>query len=178
MKQDIRDLFGNDDDNRKRLPDNHRQEFYEKLKASRPKRQSKIDRSYLFKVAAMVTLFIALAVALFVKTDRIKNNVVEIPIETEIQAIEKKYLASIDKEWNNFLTIAKDEVLIKRFDKKLKDLDRDYQVFSEQFQNDKSNVLVIEALVNNLQTRLKLLKDIQEHINILNQKTEQHDNHI
>ena len=68
--------------------------------------------------------------------------------------------------------------VIYDFKEKLTDLDNDYQEISRSFKNDSNNILVIESLVENLQTRLQLLKDIQVHINILNQKTEQNENTI
>ena len=78
-------------------------------------------------------------------------------------------------EWQNFLELAKDENLIQRYKSKLEDLDTDYRLISEQFKHDTNNILVIQDLVNNLQTRLQLLKDIQQHIILLNQKNEQHE---
>lgn len=176
MKQDIRDVFKNDDASRKALPDHHRQEFYEKLKASRPRRTSNLNTNYLFKVAAIVVLFVAFAVIMFKTTDTVTNKIVEeTPIETQIDALEKQYLASIDKEWQSFISIADDENLVKRYRNKLDDLDNDYKEISKQFKTDTNNILVIEALVENLQMRLQLLKDIQEHIKSLHQKNEHYE---
>lgn len=176
MKQDIRDLFNNEEASKKALPDHHRQEFYEKLKASRPRRTSKLNTNYLFKVAAIVVLFVAFAFFMFKTTDKVTNTIVEeTPIETQIDAIEKQYLASIDKEWQNFISITDDDNLVKRYREKLDGLDKDYQDISKQFKANSNNIAVIEALVENLQTRLQLLKDIQEHIKALHQKNEQYE---
>lgn len=176
MKQDIRNLFRDEDVesvdvSRKQLPDNHRQEFYDQLKASRPRRTSKINTSYLIKVAALITVFLALTITMFTTMDSTPNQIVETSsMETQIEAIEKEYLASIDQEWKRFLVVANDEKLVERYKEKLDDLDTDYKEISLQFKADNTNILVIEALVDNLKTRLQLLKDIQEHINVLNQK--------
>nr|WP_321222890.1 hypothetical protein [uncultured Psychroserpens sp.] len=181
MKQDIRDLFRDTDANLidtsgKQLPDNHRQEFYDQLKASRPRRESKLNTNYLIKIAAIITLFVALTVALFTTLDNTSKQIVEEPsIETQIERIEKEYLASIDLEWQRFLTVANDEKLVERYKDKLDDLTRDYKEISLQFKEDNNNISVIESLVENLQTRLQLLKDIQEHIKVLNQKNEQYE---
>lgn len=179
MKQDIRKLFSEAEPHeasRNQLPDNHRQEFYDHLKASRPRRESKLNTNYLIKIAAIITLFVALTVTLFVTVDNAPNQIVEEPsMETQIEVIEKKYLASIDVEWKRFLTVANDEKLIQRYKDKLDNLDTDYKEISKQFKADNNNILVIESLVENLQTRLQLLKDIQEHIYVLNQKTEHYE---
>ncbi|MEH6535638.1 MAG: hypothetical protein V7719_04550 [Psychroserpens sp.] len=170
MKQDIRDLFKDDEASGKQLPENHRQEFYDQLKASRPRRTSKLNTNYLFKVAVMVVLFMGLALIVFTTTDKVIEVIVESPIETQIDALEQQYLANIDEEWQNFISVANDEKLVNRYRDKLDDLDNDYQEVSKQFKADNNNILVIETLVDNLKTRLQLLKDIQEHINLLNQK--------
>ncbi|MCD2260000.1 hypothetical protein [Psychroserpens luteolus] len=177
MKQDIRDLFGKDEVSGKTLPDNHRQEFYDKLKASRPRRKSGFKRNYLLRIAAIAILFLAMTVVVLkTATTTVTNKVVEeSSIETQIEVIEKEYLASIDKEWQNFISLATDEKLVKRYKDKLDNLDKDYQEISKQFKADNNNILVIEALVDNLKTRLQLLKDIQQHIHLLNQKTEQYE---
>ena len=176
MKQDIRHLFRDDDASGKQLPDNHRQEFYGKLKASRPRRESKINTSYLIRVAALIVVFLGLTFTIFKTIDNRSTQIVESSsMETQIEAIEKEYLASIDVEWQNFLAVANDQRLVSRYKDKLDDLDADYKEISKQFKTDTNNIFVIESLVENLQTRLQLLKDIQEHINVLNQKTEQYE---
>ena len=100
------------------------------------------------------------------------------PIVAQIEAVEAKYLEDIEEEWENFVAIADDAILVERFRKKLNALDADYHDISIQFKQDSNNILVIESLVENLQTRLQLLKDIQNHIKILNQINEQHENTI
>jgi len=100
------------------------------------------------------------------------------PIVAQVEAVEAAYLKDIETEWQSFVAIADDAILVERFRKKLKDLDADYQDISLQFKDDSNNILVIEALVENLQTRLQILKDIQKHINILNQNNEHHEKSI
>ena len=134
MKQDIRDLFKDNKASGKQLPANHRQEFYDKLKASRPRRTFRLNANYVYKVAAIVVLFLAFTFMIFKTTDNVTNQIVEeTPIETQIDAIEQQYLASIDKEWHNFIRVANDEKLVKRYKEKLDGLDIDYQNISKQF---------------------------------------------
>lgn len=164
MTQDIRDLFKEEDRLEKQLPEGHRDEFYEKLKASKPK----LLVSWLWmKIAAV--LIIALTIGFLVVPSNL-YTVKESPIVAQIETIEAEYLANIETEWQSFIAIANDEFLIERFRKKLNELDADYKAISAEFKTDTNNILVIEALVDNLQTRLRILKDIQKHINILNQK--------
>jgi len=173
MKQDIRTLFTEEDD-LKPLPKNHRSEFADKLK-----KQSKPKQNPYTWLGAAGILIMALTIgfnALEMETKPEQNQVS--PIVAQVEAVEAKYLKNIESEWQSFVALTDDTVLVERFRKKLEDLDADYKAISLQFKADSSNILVIEALVDNLQTRLQILKDIQKHINILNQNNEQYENTI
>ena len=164
MKRDIRHLFKDEDPNLKTLPKQHRAEFLEKLK-----KQPKKKATSFFKLKIAVVLLIALALSYTVFYNTSKTVEVS-PIIAQVEAIEAEYLNNIETEWQNFIAITDDAVLVERFKNKLEDLDNDYKAISIQFKEDSNNILVIEALVENLQTRLTILKDIQKHIAILNQK--------
>jgi hypothetical protein len=170
MKRDIRDLFKEEDD-LKTLPKNHRTEFLEKLK-NKPKKNTSFP---WLKIAAV--LLIALTVGFSIFYNKPEDNKVS-PMIAQIEAVEAEYLANIEAEWKSFVAIAKDEVLVKRFRKKLDELDNDYQDISLQFKEDSDNILAVEALIDNLQNRLQILKDIQKHIKILNQNNEHNENII
>lgn len=171
MKQDIRDLF-KEEDSLKSLPKNHRTEFLEKLQRQPSKKKTSF--SWL-RIAAVLLVALTIGFSIFYS----KPDTEEVsPMVAQIEAVEAEYLQNIEIEWQNFLAIAEDEVLVERFRKKLDELDADYQDISIQFKEDSNNILVIEALVDNLQTRLQILKDIQKHIKILNQKNEQHESTI
>lgn len=170
MKRDIRELF-KDNEAQTALPKNHRAEFLEKLQ-QQPKPATNYKHWLRIAVVAVIALGIGFGV-LYKSPIENQNTMV-----AQIQAIEAQYLQDIDTEWHNFVALTKDDVLVARYKKRLDALDADYQDISAQFQNDTNNILVIEALVENLQTRLQLLKDIQEHINILNQNNEQYETSI
>jgi len=170
MKRDIRDLFEEDD--LKTLPDNHRTEFLEKLNKQPKKKRASFP---WLKMAAALLVALIVGFSMFY-TKSTNENVSS--IIAQIEAVEAEYLEDIEKEWENFVTIADDEILVARFKKRLDELDNDYQEIATQFKEDSNNILVIESLVENLQTRLQILKDIQEHIKILNQKNGQYENTI
>ena len=171
MKRDIRDLFKEEDDF-KSLPFNHRTEFLERLKKQPMKKSA---NSLWLKIAAVLLISLTVGLSIFYDT----SDETEVsPIVAQIELVEAEYLKNIETEWRNFIAIAEDELLVERFRKKLKELDADYQEISLQFKEDSNNILVIEVLVDNLQNRLQILKDIQKHIKILNQNNEQHENTI
>jgi hypothetical protein len=171
MKQDIRDLFKTEDD-LKALPENHRTEFLEKLK-TQPKK--KFTSFSWLKIAAISVIALTVGYSIFMNEP---EPVLVSPMIAQIEAVEAEYLKNIEAEWENFVAIAEDEILVARFKKKLEDLDKDYKEISIRFKEDANNLLVIESLVDNLQTRLQILQDIQKHIKILNQKNEHYENTI
>lgn len=165
MKRDIRDLFKENEDLRY-LPKQHREDFIQKLKSNSKKK--KIDTFWL-KIAAVIIIAITVGFSIFYTQP---NESQASKLIAQIDEVEKTYLKDIETEWQSFKKIANDEHLVMRFEKKLDELDADYQVISFQFKKDTSNIIIIEALIENLQTRLELLKNIQRHIKILNQKNE------
>jgi hypothetical protein len=174
MKRDIRELFEKEDlEATQSLAKNHRKEFLQKLESEASNKSLK-PKNLILKIAAI--FIIALMVGYFVIN---KDEAEEIsPLVAQIEAVEMEYLESIQAEWINFIKLTDDENLVKRYEKRLNDLDYDYQETSENFKKDPNNILVVESLITNLQTRLQLLKDIQKHIKILNQKNEHENNYF
>ncbi|MBC2845972.1 hypothetical protein [Winogradskyella flava] len=170
MKKDIRDLF-KEEEELKILPKKHRAEFLDKLR-----KNSKKKSNTFFRLGIVAVAIIALTVGFNIFYSEPVEEIS--PMIAQIEAVEAEYLADIETEWENFITIADDEILISRFKRRLEELDNDYQDIAVLFKNDSNNIAVVESLIENLQTRLQLLKDIQEHIKILNQNNEQHENTI
>ncbi|WP_353778162.1 hypothetical protein [Winogradskyella sp. 3972H.M.0a.05] len=172
MKRDIRPLLKNTSLSTNKLPENHREEFIKKL----GKEEKRKPIPWL-KIAASILLFLAIGYSInsIIKRD---TDTTQPLIVQQIKAVEQEYLNNIDKEWQQFIMLTNDEKLISRYEQKLEDLDADYKKISAQFIKDSNNIFVIEELVNNLQTRLKLLKDIQHQIILINQQNEQHETSI
>lgn len=169
MKQDIRPLFKDDVVAKKQLPANHRTEFLEKLKSEQ---KPKANTFLWLKIAGVLVVGLLIGTAIF-NAETIEQPS---PIIAQIEAVEAEYLKNIDMEWQSFIAIANDDKLVKRFEEKLNELDLDYKEIAFEFKEDANNILIVEALVENLQTRLGLLKDIQAHIKILNQKNDTYEN--
>lgn len=172
--KNLRNSFTEDDFSKKELPVTHKDEFLEKLSKLSSK---KTYNNRLMKIAAVFVLLVGLAFV-FMQQNAADEEVNTVQITKELKKIETEYLANINTEWKNFLAVATDEKLIRRYKQKLTQLDADYKQISEEFKADKNNLFVVEDLIRNLQTRLSLLKDIQEHIKILNAKRDQNETTI
>ena len=178
MEQDIRKLFKKEEQ-LKSLPIGHKDDFIEKLNASKQVSLNKTNYRFIYRIAAILVIGLSIVFGVVNINYTTEESIEENILIQQIETIEQEYLANIDKEWKSFLGLAKDQNLIKRYEKRLNELDEDYQEVSKQFKANINNITIIEDLIENLQTRLQLLKDIQEHINILNQeKNEHHENAI
>jgi len=174
MKRDIRTLFKEENLENKKLPENHRAAFLNKLKASKTEKIKPKNKFLVYKIAASILLFVSLGY--FINKAFDTESVIETSqLVEQIETVEKQYLNEIDKEWQSFLALTKDKKLVSRYEKKLASLDESYKSISKSFKTDTNNILVIEDLIENLKTRLKLLKDIQEHIKLLNQKNDNYE---
>lgn len=170
MKQDIRNLFNTEDEvTIKKLPSNHRDEFQKKLKLVKPKKQSFL----ILKMAS--SLLILLGIGYGIYQLQPKNDSDEHTI-SQLATIEKQYLNHIQSEWESFLAVSNDSTLVKRYEKKLNELETDYKMLSNQLKSNPQNIFIIEYLISNLQNRLQLLRDIQSHIQILNKNSIHNEN--
>lgn len=170
MKQDIRNLFNKEDElTIKKLPSNHRDEFQKKLKLVKPQKQSFL----ILKMAA--SLLILLGIGYGIYQLQPKNYSDEHTI-SQLANIEKQYLNHIQSEWESFLAVTNDSTLVKRYEKKLDELETDYKMLSNQLKSNPQNIFIIEDLISNLQNRLQLLQDIQNHIQILNKNRANNEN--
>lgn len=179
MEHDIRNVFRDDETHQKELPEFHREEFLEKLKEANKPNHKKKRYSFFYKVAASIVLLLSvsyLAYHQIVGEDVIQSE--ETASEIRIIEVEQEYLQQINDEWGRFVKLTNDQKLIKRYEEKLASLDADYKELSDSFKKDRNNILLVEALVDNLKTRLELLKGIQEHIYQLNQQNRPDENTV
>ena len=160
MEHDIRNLFKKDEISEVEIPPFHKEEFIKKLNSSK-------QNNYNVAISVAV-IIVFMMVLLFPKNDTSKEN--KTLIQTQIATFEKEYLTNINNEWQQFVAISNDSILIKKYEIKLKDFDTDYKKITENLKSNPNNINVLEALINNLQRRLELIKNIKKHIKELNQK--------
>lgn len=164
MKRDIRKIFNKEEFPKKKLPDFHEDEFLEKLEVFNKQKSSKSSFK-VWKIAASIVLLFS--VGYYFSTIKTEKN---LTLFAQVKQIEKEYLQNIDAEWNTFVKLTTDKKLIENYKEKLLSLDINYKEISVQFEENPNNINIIELLINNLQNRLQLIKDIKEHLKELNQK--------
>ena len=171
MKQDLKHILNKNKEADKILPQNHREEFLMKLELQNKKTSG---RSKYLRIASLILIFIAIGVITLVPNSNMEIE----PLLLQLKEVENEYLRQIDAEWDQFVALSADKRLKQRFELKLNELQDDYWSLTTDFQNDPNNLMILESLINNLQTRLQLLKDIQKHINLINQKNDQDENSL
>lgn len=169
MKQDIREIFKDDELSKKKLPGFHKEEFLEKLGNFNKEEKKNRSNYKVWKLAMSVALLLSVGYYFFNARTEIKIDK-QATILVQVQQIEKEYLQNIKTEWNSFVKLTEDKNLIKKYKEKLSALDIGYIEITKQFKIAPNNISVLEKLIKNLQTRLQFLKDIQNHIKNLNQK--------
>jgi septation ring formation regulator EzrA len=83
---------------------------------------------------------------------------------TEMKSIEDEYLKHIASEWKTFQLTATDESLVKKYKERLENLDESYQELKQTFLVQKNSLTTLEKMIKNLQMRLTLLQEIQQHL--------------
>jgi hypothetical protein len=168
MEHSIRNLFGKNEEPKRELPENHREEFLEKLKEGTPK-NTKAKSFFFLKIASSIA-FIICCTYFYLSGTSVVQQTAKTQIQIQMEMFEKEYLTNIDKEWNSFIKVANDTVLVKRYQEKLKESDLEYQKITINFKEYPNNINVLQSLIYNLQERLELIKNIQEHLKELHQK--------
>jgi hypothetical protein len=172
MKQNLKQIVATEPEKDKSLPVNHRQEFLKKLQQQNKAKTMKFPYLKVAVVIVISLVFGALSLIYW------PANNEQSPLLVQLQQVEKDYLNQIDKEWEAFASKTSDERLKRRYEQRLDELHADYTGLTLQFQKEPNNLQILESLIQNLQTRLQLLKDIQKHINLINQQNEHYENSI
>ena len=130
MEHDIRNLFKKDEISEVEIPPFHKEEFIKKLNSSK-------QNNYNVAISVAV-IIVFMMVLLFPKNDTSKEN--KTLIQTQIATFEKEYLTNINNEWQQFVAISNDSILIKKYEIKLKDFDTDYKKITKNLEKNPNNI--------------------------------------
>jgi len=168
MEQDLRKLFETDEFPTKKLPENHVEEFAQKLQKQAPKKKS--SKLLILRIAASIAILIVIGYFALSSSEEQPTT-----LQKQVAEIEQTYLKQIDQEWQTFVKIAKDQELVKYYEERLNQLKDDYEEISVQFNKEPNSILILEELIANLQKRLELLKNIQKHIQETNKEKKRYE---
>lgn len=184
MKQDLRELFKKDRElQRQALRDGHKERFAALLEEELP--QGRTTNRFLFlKLAASLIILLGIGWLFYPSSepDQIQH-LVESPrdleqekgpdkvfelqeIAPEFEKIENFYLASLNLELANLEVNDRSLGIIDSFMDQLAGLDKEYQRLNEELFEYGANNQTLEAMINNLQFRLELLRHVKSRMEI------------
>lgn len=176
MPKDIRKMLENYPEEAVNLSENHAQKFESMLmkelhKEEKPKRRV----IYWLSVAASLALLITVGTQ-FIPSDEdidpikgggeVKTKEVSLgKISPELNTIETYYINSINLELSQLEITDENKELIDSYLGKIGELTKEYKSLTLELKNKGVNDQTIDALINNLQLRLQLLKRLKKQLN-------------
>lgn len=173
MRKDLREILKNEQMKTEALSENHRRNFEAKLQ--KELHASKHKSNQFLKIAASFLIIVGLGSSIFYfSTGNVADNVETAKIESlgsispELKKIENYYLASIHTEISNLQQTPENKELLDGYLEKIGELFGEYKILTNELNNEGLNEKTINALIDNLQLRLKLLYQLKEQLNELN----------
>ncbi len=168
-EKQIIDFFKNRKENltEQNLSLGHTERFMSKLKNSENKRKT---YPIVYKCAAVVTLLISLSLSINIFNQ--KNYVTE--EDTQLKKTEFFFSNTINYELKkiNALKNPTNEKLIDAAEHQLELLEIEYQKIWEKYQLNYKNEIISNAIIENLEQRIEILKNLNEQLNILKINTD------
>lgn len=188
MGQDIKDLLKKEQLHiKKGLSDGHEARFLERLEAALPEEKEQVTkRSFsIYKIAAVVILIFSLGglayqqlqekpditnseIADTDKTDTKKPSLKSLgDVSPDLKKIEDYYVASINYELTQVEVSEIGKQLFESYMQKLSQLNKEHEVLQQELTDIGPNEQTINAMIDNLQFRLKLLYQLKEKLSEL-----------
>ncbi|MGH1385251.1 hypothetical protein [Kordia sp.] len=188
MGQDIKDLLKKEPLHiKKGLSDGHEARFLERLEAALPKEKEQVTkRSFsIYKIAAAAILIFSLGglayqqlqeelvildaeVANTDEADAKKPSLKSLgDVSPDLKKIEDYYVASINYELTQVEVSEIGKQLFESYMKKLSQLNKEHEVLQQELTDIGPNEQTVNAMIDNLQFRLKLLYQLKEKLSEL-----------
>lgn len=181
MSRDLRELMGQEDTERKRLPEGHFSRFEERLDKELHKRGSRSTGYWQWIGIAASLIFLAALAFIWQDNEQpVSSNVVQESaaqgpgsislgdLSPELQQIETYYVANINMELSELPAGSEHQLLVDGYMERLTALNKAYKALQVELNEDGPNDQVITALIENLQMRLDLLYNLKSQLYQLN----------
>ncbi len=181
MKNSLKHWFEQQDFDRQDLPKGHELRFMQKLDPVNHRRTINTETStwYSFKnwsIAATLAILIGAAGYIIGQSSSFPTQ----NIPQNLVAAQKGFQNTIDVQLEalNQLQSPATERIIADAKKNLSKLENDYLEVQKDFETNRDNAAVIDAMILNFKTRIRLLEDTREQINASNQQLKEQDNEL
>ncbi len=184
MPKDLKKMLQDKQIHTEKLSKNHRANFEAKLQKELHA-SKKVSYPFL-KIAASFIVIIGLGSIFYFSGSTSVKTVETAKIESlgsispELKKIENYYLASINTEISSLEETKENKELLDGYFEKISELTADYKLLTQELNTQGLNEKTINALIDNLQLRLKLLYQLKEQLNELKNlnKSENENIHI
>lgn len=183
MAQDLRKLF---EEQRKKktyqMKKGHEDRFFDKLESELPEK-GKSNSYFWLKIAASILIMVGIGSYIYVNgagdtnqnTTIVNNeeskdadsNISLRDLSPDLEKIENYYVANINLELANLEVSDDNKGVVDGYMEQLEALDAEYKRLNKELNEVGPNDQTIEALIQNLQLRLQLLKKLKEKLNQL-----------
>jgi hypothetical protein len=171
MPKDLKNMLQEDKILKGKLSKNHRANF--KAQLQRELHSSKRLNYSFFKIAASFVVIFGLGSIFYFSNKTAIKPIESAKIESlgsispELKKIENYYIASINTLISSLEETEENKELLDGYFEKLSELTADYKVLTKELNTEGLNEKTINALIENLQLRLKLLYQLKEQLNEL-----------
>ncbi len=178
MPKDIRKILENYPEESVNLSANHSNKFESKLmkelhQEEKPKRRT----VYWLSIAASLAILVTLGIQFIdfggstsgggVTDKPVENKISLGTISPELNTIEAYYVNSINLELSQLEITDDNKELIDSYLQKIGELTEEYKSLTQELNTKGVNDQTIDALINNLQLRLQLMKRLKKQLNTL-----------
>ncbi|WP_350290828.1 hypothetical protein [uncultured Croceitalea sp.] len=183
MAQDLRKLF---EEQRKKenyqMKKGHEDRFFEKLESEMPKKAGS-NAHFWLKIAASLVILVGLASYFYINTtdnSTPKTSIVSTAddekseegislgdLSPDLKKVENYYVANINIALAGLEVSDENKDIVDSYMEQLAELNKEYKKLNKELNEIGPNDQTIEALIQNLQLRLQLLKKLKEKLNQL-----------
>ena len=180
MAQDIRNLFENEPNNdHVKMSEGHEERFLEKLEKELPKQQKSSNRFGFLNIAASVIVLLGLSYGAYQfyqisanpeDSTEIANTTIKTlgDVSPDLKKVEDYYLASINLELSKVRLTPENKELFDGYIERLKELNDEYKRLTQELNDNGPNEATLDALIENLKYRLKLVMRLKEKLQEFN----------
>ena len=183
MAQDIRKLFENEQKvSNEKMPQGHEARFLQKLDSELPEQPKKSIFTFL-NIAASIVILIGLSFGVYEymgtnPIDAHKSDIVDTQKESplgklspQLKKVEDYYLANINLELSKIKVTPETKELFDGYLDRLEELNKEYELLSEELTKSGPTEQTINASVENLKLRLNLMYSLKEKLKEINNQT-------
>lgn len=183
MAQDLKKLF---EEQRKKetyqMKKGHENRFFDKLESELPEKTTS-NSSFWLKIAASIIIMVGIASYIYMNdlgetnpdttivnnegSKDVESNISLGDLSPDLEKIENYYVANINLELANLEISDDNKGVVDGYMEQLEALDAEYKRLNKELNEVGPNDQTIEALIQNLQLRLQLLKKLKEKLNQL-----------